>query len=410
LDSFINQKIRVVVIEMDARKGSVVVSRRAVIEKESAVKKEETLKTLEIGKVYQGTVTSITNFGAFVDIGGIEGLLHISDFSWNRAEKMTDALAVGKPVDVKVLKHDPATGRIALGRKQLLGRPWDDAESKYAANALVTGRVTGLASFGAFVELEPGIEGLIHQSEFSWKERWAKPQDYLKMGDEVTARVLTCNKTDEKIALSLKRAQENPWQEAARMFPQNTRIKGTVTHVTAFGAFVRLPSGIEGLLRSGDISWTKPVQHPKDWVKEGQELELVVLEVNPNEERISLGLKQTSPDPYSLLKVGQVIEGAVIRVTSVGAAVDAGNDIEGFIPVEEYSETLSHAEMGAALAVGQRVAATITKVRRKERRVELSIRRHEKNEERRLLRQYQPSEDRATLGDVTEWEEIENKA
>lgn len=409
LAPYVGQKIQVVVLEMDAKKGNAVLSRRQVLEREASQKKEETLKTMEAGKVFQGTVTSLTDFGAFVDIGGIEGLLRIGDVAWGRVEKINDALKVGQTLDVKVLKYDPATHKISLGRKQLLPHPWEGVEGRYPAQQLVKGRVTSLTPFGAFVELEPGVEGLIHQSEFSWKERWPKPAEILKVGQEVETRVISVDRAQEKIALSLKRAGENPWEQATSIFPVGSRVKGTVTHMVPFGAFVRLPNGVEGLLRTADISWTKPVHHPKEFVSEGQEVELVVLEVIPAQERIALGLKQLHEDPFVKYKPGHVVEGPVLRLSDFGAFVELEPDVEGFLHVSEISSEKKLAHPSEALTVGQRIAAQVTKLQRKAKRIDLSIRQYDIKQERKLLKQYQGQE-RITLGDITDWEDTEKES
>ncbi|MBI4396351.1 MAG: 30S ribosomal protein S1 [Elusimicrobia bacterium] len=403
--AYIGQKVQVMVLEMDARKGNVVVSRRQFLEKEASKKQEDTLKTLEAGQVYTGTVTSLSSFGAFVDIGGVEGLLRIPDVSWGRVDKLSDVLSVGQTIDVKVLKYDPAARKIALGRKQLLPPPWDGVEERFPAGRRMSGRVTSLTDFGAFVELEPGVEGLIHQSEFSWKERWAKPQDFLQAGQTVEVQILSVSRAEEKIALSLKRVGENPWEQAAQLYTLGTRVKGTVTHLVSFGAFVRLPNGIEGLLRTEDISWTKLVHHPKDWVSVGQEIEVIVLEVSPSAERISLGLKQFHEDPFVRFKPGDIKSGKVARFTDFGAVVEIEPDVEGFVHLSEIpsEQKLNHPSEG--LAIGQAVTAVVTKLQRKSKRIDLSIRKYEHKQERDLLKRYQGRKEGVTLGEMTDWGE-----
>jgi small subunit ribosomal protein S1 len=403
LSVLVGKKVRVEILEMDPKKGNVVVSRRHVLEGEAALLREQTLKDLDVGKIYTGTVTSVTDFGAFVDIGGIEGLLRISDVAWQRVEKLSDHVSVGQAIEVKVLKYDPATRKIALGRKHLLPFPWEGVETRYLVRNRVKGRVTHLTPFGAFVELEPGVEGLIHQSEFSWMERWPKPEKFVNPGDEVEVQVISCDAANQKIGLSLKRAGQNPWQEASALYPVGSRVKGTVTHLVAFGAFVRLPNGIEGLLRSADISWTKPVHHPKEFVSEGQELELVVLEVDAASERIALGLKQLREDPFVSVKPGDVVQAKVVRLTEFGAFAEIEADVEGFIHVAEIAADKRFGHASEALALGQEVTAVVTKLQRKSKRIDLSIRQQDQRQERHLLKQYQ-SPERVTLADVTEWE------
>jgi small subunit ribosomal protein S1 len=388
----------------------VVVSRRKVLDIEAAKKREETLKTLSVGKVCEGTVTSLTGFGAFVDVGGVEGLLRITDVSWGWVGKLSDALKVGERIQVKVLKFDPATGKIGLGRKQVLPKPWDSVDAAAPVGSIQKGKVTSLTDFGAFVEIVPGIEGLIHQSEFSWKERGVKPKDVLKVGDEVFVYILSVSKAEEKLALSLKRAGENPWVEAARQYRPGARVTGVVTHLLPVGAFVRLPSGIEGMVRTQDLSWTKTYAHPKEVLRVGQELETVVLEVNPTAEKMNLGLKQVAEDPYAGFASGATVEAKVARLTDSGAFLELAPDIEGYVHISEIpSETrLNHP--AEALTVGQTVTALVVKNDRKKRRIDLSISKFERREEKRLLKQYKATNEGPVLGEVTGWsaeEEVE---
>ncbi|MGQ0645147.1 MAG: 30S ribosomal protein S1 [Elusimicrobiota bacterium] len=403
LSSFVGQAVTVTVLEMDAAKGNVVLSRRRILEREAAVLREETLKELAPGKIYRGRVTSLTSFGAFVDIGGIEGLLRVADVAWGRVENLSAALTVGQELDVKVLKYDPATHKIALGRKQLLTPPWKGAAARYPAGSRVKGKVTSLTSFGAFLELEPGVEGLIHQSEFSWEDRWAKPESFVQAGREAEAVVLSCDEANEKLALSFKRAAKNPWAEAAALFPVGTRVKGTVTHMTAFGAFVRLSNGIEGLLRAADISWTKPVHHPKEHVSEGQELELTVLEVDAGSERIALGLKQMHPDPFEQYKPGQAVEGRVVRFSDFGAFVELEPDVEAFLHVGEITSESRPEKPADVLALDQAVSAVVVKLQRKSKRIDISMKQLEQKQEKELLKKYRGGSTRVTLGDVVQW-------
>jgi small subunit ribosomal protein S1 len=403
LAPYVGQKIQVIVIEMDAEKGNVVVSRRRWLEKDASKKRDETLKTLEVGKVYSGVVTSLTAFGAFVDIGGIEGLLRITDVSWGWVGKLADVLTVGQTIDVKVLKYDATTGKIGLGRKQLLPKPWDGIEGRYPLNSIHRGKVTSLTDFGAFVELESGVEGLIHQSEFSWKERNVVPKDILKIGQEVDVHILSINAEKEKMALSLKRAGENPWVEAAAQYRTGHKVKGVITHMVPLGAFVRLPSGIEGLLRTTDLSWTKTIQHPKDVLTVGQEVEAVVLEVNPSNERLALGLKQLEEDPYAKFKPGAEVTGTVSKLIDAGAFVTLESDVEGFVHISEIpaEDRLNHPS--EALKEGQTITAVVVKGQGKGRRIDLSISKYERREERQLLKRYKGTAEGVSLADVTEW-------
>jgi small subunit ribosomal protein S1 len=404
LAPLVGQKITVLVLEMDPGKGGVVVSHRKLLEKEAAAKQAETLKNLAVGSVVKGRVTSLTGFGAFVDLGGIEGLLRISDVSWGWVGKLTDILHVGEEIETQVIKFDPAARKIALSRKALLPKPWDTVEERYPLHSRRRGKVTSLTDFGAFVEMEPGVEGLVHQTEFSWRDRQVKPTDVATVGEEVEVVVLSVNRKEEKMALSLKRAGENPWEEAERLYTPGTRLKGTISHLAQVGAFVRLPSGIEALLRTDDISWTKTPAHPKEVFSLGQEIEAVVLDVKAQNERLALGVKQLAEDPYKRFTVGEAVEGTVSRLADNGAYVSLGEDIEGFVPLDEIPADHRVNHPSEALAPGQAVSALVTAFQRKTRSIVLSIRRQEKREERRLLKQYRASDRGVSLADLTGWD------
>lgn len=403
LSVWLGKKIPVMIIEMDTHKGNVVVSRRKLLEREAAIKRDATLKTMEVGKVLKGTVTSLTAFGAFVDVGGVEGLLRITDVSWGWVGKLSEVLKSGDVVDVKVLKFDPATGKIGLGRKQLLPKPWDTAEAQCPVGSIQKGKVTSITDFGAFVEVVPGIEGLVHQSEFSWKDRGVKPKEVVKLGDEVFVYVLSVSKAEEKMALSIKRAGENPWVETARQFRPGTRVTGVITNMLPVGAFLRLPSGIEGMIRLQDLSWTKTYAHPKEVLTVGQEVEAVVLEVNPTAEKMSLGIKQRTEDPYAAYSVGAVVDAKVSRLTDNGAFLELAPDIEGYVHISEIGAEARLDHPSQALNVGDLVTAQVVKNDRKKRRIDLSISKYQRKEEKRLLKQYKATNDGVSLGDVMGW-------
>jgi small subunit ribosomal protein S1 len=399
VEAWIQKKVSVLITEMDRSKSNVVVSRRKLLEKERAQKREVTMASLAEGQVVSGTVTSITNFGAFVDIGGVEGLLHVSDMSWHRTDKPTACVKVGESIQVKVLKYDPATHRISLGLKQLKPHPWQNVPSRYPVGSIVTGRVTTMTNFGAFVELEPGVEGLLHISELSWKERASRPQDVLKGGQEITLKVILVDPAKEKLSLSLKRMGQSPWELARTNHPAGSRLKAPVTHLTPFGAFVMLPEGIEGLVHISDMSWTKKAQHPSDFVSVGQEIEVVVMDVKPESEKIVLSLKHIQPDPLASMRVGQAVAGRVIRSGESGLTLELTNGIEGHIRQSELSEdALGRVQTPA---VGEEVAAKVLRIDARERRVELSVRRHDRDEERQMLKRYAgQNQQPLTLGDV----------
>jgi small subunit ribosomal protein S1 len=399
VDAWLQKKISVVITEMDRSKSNVVVSRRKLLEKERTRHREVTLASLAEEQVVSGTVTSITTFGAFVDIGGVEGLLHVSDMSWHRAEKPGDCVKVGQTLQVKILKYDPATHRISLGLKQLMPHPWAGVPARYPIGSVVKGRVTTMTKFGAFVQLEPGVEGLLHVSELSWKERVAKPQDVLKVGEEVTVKVILVDPSKEKLSLSLKRMGVSPWELARTNHSVGSRIIGLVTHLTPFGAFVMLPEGIEGLVHISDLSWAKKIQHPSELVTVGQEVEVVVMDVKVDAEKIVLSLKHTQADPLSTFRVGQAVEGRVVRSGDSGLTIELASGIEGHIRQSELSEdALGRVQIPA---IGENVSAKVLRVDVRERRVDLSVRKHDRDEERQMLKRYAgQNQQPLTLGDV----------
>lgn len=415
-DSWVGKNIRVIVLEMDQVKGNVLVSRRRLIEQEKSVKRTATLGALQIGQVMKGRVTGLTNFGAFVDVGGIEGLLHVSDLAWTKIENPAKVLKVGEELDVKVLKYDPASHRISLGRKQLLPHPWDGIEKRFPIGSVVKGKVTGLAEFGAFVQMEPGVEGLIHISELSWTERVKRPHGFLKVGQEVEAKLTAIDREKEKISLSLRRMQASPWEETLRRHPVGSKVEGEVTHLTNFGAFIRIAPGVEALLKTQDLSWTQRIQNPSQVLKVGDKINTVVLEVNPQEEKMSLGLKQLAPDPFKMLKVGQDVNGIVAKVTEFGIFVKLESGLDGLVRSSEmqleksiFGEKPARGEKPPAPVYkeGEAISASVIKIDKKERKVELSIRKYEKSQEKELLKKYSGKNEKLTLGETTGWADEE---
>ncbi len=399
VDAWIQKKISVVITELDRTKSNVVVSRRKLLEKERTKNREVTLGGLVEGSTVTGTVTSLATFGAFIDIGGVEGLLHVSDMSWNRAEKPGNAVKVGQTLQVKVLKYDAMTHRISLGLKQLQPHPWEGIAARYPIGATVNGRVTTMTNFGAFVELQPGVEGLLHVSEISWKERVTKPQDVLKAGQEVTVKVILVDPAKEKLSLSLKRTGTSPWELARTNYPSGTRLMGAITHLTPFGAFVMLPEGIEGLIHISDMSWSKKVQNPSELFTVGQEVEVAVMDVKVDSEKIVLSVKHTQPDPLANLRVGQAVTGRVVRGGESGLTLELSNGVEGYIRQSELSEDgLGRVQVPA---VGEEVTAKVVRIDLRDRRVELSVRKQDRDDERQMLKRYAgQNQQPLTLGDV----------
>jgi small subunit ribosomal protein S1 len=411
LSAWIGREIQALVIECSRQKGNVVLSRRRLLEQERALKKEALLKELIVGQVRHGRVTGVTSFGAFIDIGGFEGLLHVSDIRWEHPARAQDMVKVGDEVDVKILKFDPSTQRLSLGRKQLLPHPWEGLEQRFKVGQTVRGVVSSLVSFGAFVELSPGIEGLVHVSELSWNRRLHHPSEMLKLGQEVEARIISINSAEQKMGLSLKRMGSSPWEEAALLYPPGARLKAEVSRVVSSGAFLKLPIGVEGLLKVQDLSWTKKIRHPREALKPGDVIEVVVLEVNPQQEKISLGLKQLSTDPITQLQIGQAVAGKALRVVDFGVLVGLESGLEALVRKSEMGETLETERRGQAhegppsriLTPGEVVTGTVIKIQKKERKVEISIRRHDRDEQRALMKKYARPSSGPTLGDAMDW-------
>ncbi len=376
LDSLRGQELRMRVIKVNKKRGNIVLSRKVLIEEENAEKKKETLATLAEGKVMQGVVKNITDYGAFIDLGGIDGLLHVTDMSWGRAQHPSEIFNVNDEVEVIVLKFDPATERVSLGYKQLHADPWTSAAERYPVGQRLHGKVVSLTDYGAFVELEPGVEGLIHVSEMSWSKRVKHPSKLLNVGDMVESMVLGVDPNARRIALGLKQIESNPWQQLGDKYPVGSKITGTVRNLTEFGAFVEVEEGIDGLIHISDMSWSKRLKHPSDVIKKGDEVEAMVLNIDPENQRLSLGLKQLATDIwddfFSTTKVGDVVEGKVVRITSFGAFVELAEGIEGLIHVSEFEDQGRGDK--AELKVDETIQMRVIKLSPAERKIGLSVR------------------------------------
>src|SRR5829696_7217223 len=348
LDALRGQELRMRVIKVNKKRGNIVLSRKVLLEEENAEKKKHTLHTLAEGKVLKGTVKNITDYGAFIDLGGIDGLLHITDMSWGRVGHPSELFKVNDEIDVIVLKYDPATERVSLGHKQLITDPWANVMDRYPAGARMSGKVVSLTDYGAFVELEAGVEGLIHVSEMSWSKRVKHPSKVLNVGDSVEAMVLGVDPEARRISLGLKQVESNPWHELGEKYPVGTKIKGKVRNLTEFGAFVEVEEDIDGLIHISDMSWSKRVKHPSEVLKKGDVVEAMVLSIDAENQRLSLGLKQLATDIwddfFSRHHVGGLIEGKVTRMTNFGAFVELDEGIEGLIHVSEFDDTHSSAQ------------------------------------------------------------------
>jgi small subunit ribosomal protein S1 len=336
IEDLIGQTFDFKIIKLNKRRRNIVVSRRVILEEEREGKREQLVKELLVGQVRKGVVKNVTDFGAFIDLGGLDGLLHITDMSWGRVGHPSEIVQIGDELDVKVLDIDWNRERISLGLKQLLPYPWKDIERKYPVGVRVRGKVVSITNYGAFVELEKGVEGLVHISEMSWTRNVKHPSKLVTIGDEIEAVVLKVDRDDEKISLGMKQIEEDPWLALPEKYPIGTRVEGKVRNLTSFGAFVEIEPGIDGLIHISDMSWTKRVQHPSEVLRKGDDVQVVVLGVDPENKRISLGLKQTQDDPWDSLaaEYGAGVEktGKVVRLLEDGVVVDLGNDVEGFIP------------------------------------------------------------------------------
>ncbi len=377
LEPYVGQTYEFKVIKISNERRNLIVSRRELIEGTMAEKKAELLANLQKGEIRKGKVKNITDFGAFIDLDGLDGLLHITDMSWGRVKHPSEILKVGDELDVMVLEVDRERERISLGLKQMSSNPWDTIQEQFPVGSRVAGKVVNLAAYGAFVEIAPGIEGLVHISEFSWTKRVARASDMLSIGDEVQVVVLSVDVETQKIALGIRQTQANPWDTVQDRFPVGSKIRGKVRNFTAYGAFVELEEGIDGMIHVSDMSWTRKINHPSECLQKGQEVEAVVLDVNTKEQRISLGLKQAQTDPWaeisSRYQVGAIVKGKVSKVASFGAFVELEDGVDGLVHISQLADQRVD-KVKDVLDVGQEVEARVIRVDRAERRIGLSIR------------------------------------
>jgi len=375
LDGYIGTEIEVRVIKLNKKRGNVVISRKEILEEEQNAKKSVTLATLDEGTILTGTVKNLTDYGAFVDLGGLDGLLHITDMSWGRLTHPRDLVNVGDEIQVKVLKFDKEKQRVSLGFKQLTPDPWLDAIERYPIGAQVRGRVLSVTDYGAFVELEQGIEGLVHVSEMTWSKRMKHPSKMVKPGDEVDTIILSVNPNDRRISLGMKQLQDNPWEQLEDKYPVGAIIEGRVRNLTDFGAFIEIEDGIDGLVHVSNLSWTKRIKHPSEVLKKGEKVRAIVLGVEPENRRLSLGVKQLQPDVWDTFfaqhRVGDVIKGKVLRTAQFGAFVEIAEGVEGLCHV---SEAVDQNNQPVALDLDSEHEFKIVKMNQEEKKVGLSIR------------------------------------
>ena len=376
LGSMVGQTIRAKVIKLNRRRGNVVLSRRSVLEEEREEKKKHTLEVLHEGLVLTGTVKNITDYGAFIDLGGIDGLLHVTDMSWGRVGHPSEIFQVGDQVEVVVLHFDRETGRVSLGYKQKSSDPWEHVEQRYAAGTKTRGRVVSLTNYGAFIELEPGVEGLVHVSEMSWTRRVRHPSKLVNVGDEVDVLVLEVNRAAKRISLGMKQVEPDPWATIEERYRPGSRVQGRVRNLTDFGAFIELEPGVDGLLHISDMSWTRNVGHPSEILRKGQDLETQILNIDRDNKRISLGLKQIQPDPWATVAqrypMGSRVTGKVVRLTDFGAFVELEPGVDGLLHISQMSSRpISRPD--EVVNVGDELTLLVIRVDPHERRIGLSL-------------------------------------
>jgi small subunit ribosomal protein S1 len=411
LDQYIGQTYDFKVLKINLDRKNIVLSRRELIEEQRHQKRRDLLASIQPGQIRKGVVKNITDFGAFIDLDGMDGLLHITDMSWGRISHPSEMLKQGEEVQVMIIEVNREKERVSLGLKQTTKNPWDDIEQKFPVGAKVRGKVVNLVPYGAFVEIEPGVEGLVHITEMSWTKRITKPSEILKVGQELDAVVLGIQKEEQKISLGIRQLEPNPWDMVRHNYPIGARVRGKVRNMTTYGAFIELEEGIDGMVHVSDMSWTRKVNHPSELLKKGDEVDAIVLDVDPQQQRISLGMKQLTPDPWSdidsFFRIGDVVQGTVTKITSFGAFVELANGIDGLVHISQISEERVD-KVKDVLKPGQPVTARVIKIDRDERRLGLSIKAANYSEEQLaaetatydMLNRQGSGSDMMNLGDI----------
>ena len=376
LHQFVGNTYEFKIVKINDDRKNVVLSRRELIEQERADKRSRFLDATKPGDIVRGAIKNLTDFGAFVDLDGMDGLLHITDMSWGRLGHPSELLKVGQEIEVVVLDINRDKERVSLGLKQIQKNPWEETEGRFPVGTKVKGKITNLVPYGAFVEIEEGVEGLIHVSELSWTKRITRPSDVLTLGQEIEAVVLGVNRDEQKISLGVRQLEANPWEEIEHRYPIGKQVRGTVRNMTAYGAFVELEEGIDGMVHVSDMSWTRKVNHPSEVLKKGDELEAVVIDIDKNSQRISLGIKQLEEDPWKTIetryKIGDLVKGKISKIASFGAFVELDGDIDGLVHISQISEERVE-KVKDHLKIGQDIEARVIKVDKTERRIGLSI-------------------------------------
>lgn len=411
MDEFIGQEYDFKILKINQERRNIVVSRRELLEESRKDKRATLLKDMEVNQVRPGLVKNITDFGAFIDLGGVDGLLHITDMSWGRISHPSEMLEIGQEIEVMILDIDYDKERVSLGLKQKSANPWAEVASKYPVNSTIKGRVVNIMPYGAFVELEDGVEGLIHVSEMSWTKRITKAGEVLSVGEEVEAVVLDIDKDSKKISLGLRQKERNPWEVLAERYPVGSKIIGKVRNMTSYGAFVEIENDIDGMIHVSDMSWTRKINNPNEVLKPGQEVEAIILDIDPDQQRISLGMKQMENDPWAnietLYKIGDLVKGKVTKITAFGAFIELSNKIDGLIHISQLSK--DHIEkVKDVLGLGDEIEARVIKIDQEERRIGLSIKAAQedyneealKQAEKELTAALRPGDEMVAMGDI----------
>ncbi len=406
-DSYIGKEMEFKIVKLNNARKNVVVSHRVLIEKDLEAQRSEILAGLEKGQVREGTVKNITDFGVFIDLGGVDGLLHITDLSWGRVNHPSEIVKLDQKLEVKILDYNEKKDRISLGLKQLMPHPWEKIEEKYPIGSVVDGKVVSITDYGAFVELEKGIEGLIHISEMSWSQHIKHPSQVLKIGQETQVKVLAIDPEDKKISLGIKQLEPDPWDKLEERYPINSIHTGKVRNLTAFGAFVELEEGVDGLVHISDLSWTKKIRHPGEVVKKGDEIKVKVLDINREERRIALGHKQVDPNPWDHLediyKVGTITEGTVARTVDKGVVVTLQLGVDGFVPLNHLADKNSKKAL-ESVNIGDVMKLKVIEFDKENKRIVLSARQLKEDEEKAQVDGYKPDDKPVTIGDIANFD------
>ena len=417
LQTYVGNTYDFKVVKINQERQNIVLSRRELLEQERSERRGKLLGEMMPGDIRKGKVKNLTDFGAFIDLDGIDGLLHITDMSWGRVGHPSEILKVGQELDVVVLDINKEKERVSLGLKQKMANPWDSIEAKYPVGTKLKGKVVNLVPYGAFVEIEPGVEGLVHVTELSWTKRVAKASDVLTQGQELEAVVLGVNKDEQKISLGIRQLESNPWDNADQKYPPGTKVKGKIRNLTSYGAFIELEEGLDGMIHVSDISWTRKINHPSEVLKKGDEVEAVVLEVDKANQRIAVGMKQLGTDPWDNIdqhyKVGDLVTGKVTKLASFGAFIGLANEIDGLVHISQISEDRVD-KIKNVLKPDQEVTARVIKIDKGERRIGLSIKAanytdEQIKEEQKILDSLKPGEDLVALQHAFDAVEVKDK-